>query len=234
MANHPRLALRRPTMSAEPDISNAYKAVVESALRWAWAQVCSRWPDVIADGREEEITERMQSVLNEHGADDRRLAPGLNSFETVIRGAKVVAADGRIEKAPDLVLRPPPSPGVRNRNDWGAFVECKIIAPPNHHSAEAYCITGVARFVCGEYAARMPSAVMLAYVRDGRRPHETLDPLLAAAAYKTKSHDPLAADTTRSHHTRRALSQPCIDIRLTHLWLDQPKGVRPRKRAVAR
>ncbi len=220
MRKHPQLGARHPPSISEPDISDAYKAAVEGALRWAWEQVRSRWPEVVTSGREEEITERMCRVLNEQGPDDRRLAPGLGSFETVVRGAKVLSADGRIEKAPDLVFRPVAISGVRYRDDWGVFVECKIIAPETNHSPKEYCQNGVARFAKGEYAPRMPSAAMLAYVRDGRRPHSALSPLLDST-YATQSHHAGAMDdTSKSQHGRGSLPQPCVNITLTHLWLD--------------
>lgn len=220
MANHPRLGFRRPPITSEPDISGAYKAAVESALRWAWEQVRTRWPEVIATGREEEITECVCRVLNEQGADDRRLAPGLDSFETVNRGAKLKSADGRVEKAPDLVFRPIGASGVRNRSDWGVFIECKIIAPESHHSPNRYCADGVERFVKAEYAPQMPSASMLAYVRDARLPHAALSPYLDSA-YSTQSHRAATrTDMSISIHSRRSLRTPCVNITLTHLWLD--------------
>jgi hypothetical protein len=224
MAKNSRLGLRRLPITNEPDIADVYKAAVVSALRWAWKQVIARWPKIIATGREEQITECMCRVLNEQGADDQRLAPGLDSFETVNRGAKVKSADGRVEKAPDLVLRPIGASGVRNRSDWGVFIECKIIAPENSHSPNSYCKNGVARFVSAEYAPQMPSATMLAYVRDARLPHAALAPYLDST-YATKSHKSAAvADMSISLHSRRALRAPCVDIVLTHIWLDTGTG----------
>ena len=119
-------------------------------------------------GSEEKITEKLQRVLNEPSNGRHRAAPGMRSFETVNRGAKVSAIDGRIELMPDLVFRPPVLHGVRNRSDWGFFVECKIVDGPK--SIGLYCTEGVARFVNGEYCAWMPSGALLAYVRDGSQP----------------------------------------------------------------
>lgn len=220
MREHSRLGARHPPSTSEPDISDAYKAAVADALRWAWERVRALWPEVITNGREEEITERMCRVLNEQGPDNKRLAPGLGSFETVARGAKILSADGRIEKAPDLVFRPVATPGVRHRDDWGVFVECKIIALESSHSPREYCQNGVARFAKGEYAHRMPSAAMLAYVRDGRRPHATLSSLLDSTYTTQEHHAGATDDTSRSRHGRGSLPRPCVDITLTHLWLD--------------
>lgn len=220
MRKGPHLATPRLALASEPDISPAYKTTISAALRWAWERVRAQWPDIVASGREEEITERFCLVLNEQDEDGKRLAPGLDLFETVVRGAKVVAADGRIEKAPDLVFRPVVGFGVRDRGAWGLFVECKIIDDKDHHSPVAYCQSGVARFVGGEYAARVPSGLMLAYVRNRLLPHPALSKVLTGLEYQTVSHVAgTTADTSQSAHGRSGLSKPCVDITLAHLWL---------------
>jgi hypothetical protein len=210
------LSVRAPEIIAEPDISDAHKRAVERALRWAWTEVLRRWPLLVQNEREEVVTEKVQRVLNEHSSDHRRCAPGLRSFETVNRGAKVSAVDHRIELMPDLVFRPPVPRGVRNRSDWGYYVECKIIEGTT--SIGLYCTQGVARFVSGEYSARMPSGSMLAYVRDGSRPFQSLQPRLDGS-YATLNHAARGIDASESLHARGTLPCPCVDITLVHLWL---------------
>ena len=207
--------------ASEPDLAPEFKRAIASAVRWGWSELQRRCPDIIASGREEEITERLHSVLNELDEEDRRCAPGLDLFETVDRGAKVTTSDGRIEKAPDLVFRPSYRRGVRNLSDWGLFVECKIVnATVRHHSPSFYCENGVARFVKGEYAYRMPSGMMLAFVRDRSAPYVTLQELLKAG-YATLRHTAgEAPDECRSVHDRSARS--CVAVELLHLWL-QPQ-----------
>jgi hypothetical protein len=211
-----RLSVRAQQILAEPDISEVHKRAVERALRWAWKEVGKRWPAITKTGSEEQVTAKLHRVLNEHTHANRRAAPGLHSFETVNRGSKVEAADGRIELMPDLVFRPPLPVGVRNRGDWGYFVECKIVN--GAASVGLYCTQGVERFTSGAYAASMPSGGMLAYVRDGTRPFVTLKAQLAKG-YSTQSHRHISADTSESIHTRDALLTPCVDIALVHLWL---------------
>ena len=220
MIDRARLGRRRDTIRSEPDVSAVHKNAVWQALRWAWEEVRSKHATLVANGREEEISERIQRFLNEHGANGARRVRALSGFETVVRGAKVVTADGRIEKAPDLVFRPIAARGVRNRGDWGFFVECKIIAIDPAHSAKAYCDKGVVKFVLGEYCARMASGGMVAYVRDQRHPLATLAPILDAT-YRTLVVEPgLDADTCHSEHERGRLPQRCVNIRITHVWLD--------------
>ncbi len=219
MANHRRhraLSVRAPRIIAEPDVSDVHKRAVERALRWAWGEVHRRWPQVLRSGTEEQITTKMHRVLNEQSQGNRRAAPGLHSFETVSRGAKVESVDGRIELMPDLVFRPPLPPGVRNRSDWGYFVECKIVDGAT--SVGLYCSEGVVRFATAAYAAWMPSGGMLAYVRDGSRPFASLD-VRFTGAFSTRHHAQRSIDVSDSLHGRHALPQPCVDITLMHLWL---------------
>lgn len=200
----------------EPDISDVHKRAVERALRWAWKEVCRRWPKIARSGSEEQVTAKIHRVLNEHTSNNRRAAPGLHSFETVNRGAKVESIDQRIELMPDLVFRPPLPPGVRNRTDWGYFVECKIV--DGSKSIGLYCTKGISRFANGEYCAWMPSGAMMAYVRDGSRPFASLQKRLTSS-FATLQHVARATDVSDSVHARGALPIPCVDISLTHLWL---------------
>ena len=212
-----RLAAPAVSIQSEPDIPLVHRAVIERALRWAWAVLCKKWPALVTGGSEEEITERLQHLLNAHGPDHGRLAPGLRSYETVIRGAKVVSASGAIEKQPDLVFRPPLSRGVRNRGEWGLFVECKLI--DGARSVSRYCSGGVARFADGEYARSMASGALVAYARDGSTPFDSLDPKLAGR-YRTRAHTAGAAsDVSDSVHDRSSVAPARADISLSHLWL---------------
>lgn len=212
------LSEQPPLESSEPDVTPSQRSVVQRALRWAWGEVCRTWPNVVRRGSEEDITEKVEQVLNEQDANNRRRAPGFGLYDAVVRGGKVKAADGRNQKAPDLVLRPPRAKGVRNRSHWGIFVECKIV--DGGKSYASYCENGLCRFVDGEYCARMRSGAMLAYVRDGARPFGTLDPRLHRR-FETVWHRRGAdADTSYSMHSRGTLVVPCVDILLTHLWLD--------------
>lgn len=221
MPERPRMGRRRPVVACEPDLSPAYKAAIETAIRWAWSEILAGSAELIQNGKEEEITTQIQLVLNENNPKNwRRRAPGLEDFETVDRGAKVVTADGRIEKQPDLVFRPIVGHGVRNRSHWGMFVECKIISHERHHSPDNYCNSGLLKFAKGEYAALMSSGAMVAYVRDGSRPFEALGPLLGTGYATVFSERGATEDTSTSRHDRSKLNNPCVEITLTHLWLD--------------
>lgn len=210
----PSLALPPPAATYEPDLAPEHKAAVVAALRWAWQRLAGD-AALLAFGSEEALTTRLQNELNER-SEGQRLAPGIREFETVTRGESQVTVDGRLQKKPDLSFRPTAYATVTNTSGWAWFVECKII--DGAASVRDYCEKGVRRFTSGEYAARMPSAAMLAYVRDGQQPHRALHPRLDAK-YGTLAHEPgPSADTSHSIHQRSTLPRPCVDVALTHLW----------------
>lgn len=219
MTTRGRLSTRRPPLACEPDIPEVYMAAVRDALRWAWQEVCAASPDLVQLGTEEDITEAIERALNTLENGERR-APGLRLFDAVGRGQKTKSADGRIGKQPDLTLRPPPMATVGCLSDWGVFVECKLV-DRHKRSRDQYCKHGVARFCAGEYAARMRSGMMLAYIRPGgpRSPGPALEPLLRSG-YSTVAQEAVTAgDIHRSIHDRTTLPVPCVAIELTHLWL---------------
>lgn len=215
MSRRPWLSDPPPAIEAFPDLSVVDKNVIEAALRWAWERIRSNGV-LLRTGTEDEITLALQTSLNDVGADRERLAPGLSRFETVTRAEDQCAADGRIGKRPDMVFRPfIPYPGVTNKSSWGIFVECKVIE--EGHSTRTvgnYVDEGVRRFEAGEYAPRMPSGMMVAYVRGGEtKPHVALDFLSGVTPSSNE-------DVCHSTHQRRHLSPSCVDITLKHLWLD--------------
>lgn len=215
-----RLTKPVPPVEAEPDLSTLHKRAVLRAVCWAWGEVRRRWPEVVDGGREEIISTKLCRILNDLGSDGSRCAPGMTEFETIQRGAKVEGTDGGVEYQPDLTFRPIVSVGVRNRGDWGWFVECKIVNGKS--SVKRYCEKGVQRFVEGCYASRMPSAAMFAYVRDGSDPHGSLRPLLTGryGDAKVAAPEPSNSLEVRSQHNRSGATPRCCPIELTHLWLE--------------
>lgn len=212
------LAIPPPVATHHPDLAPEHKAAVVAALRWAWERLAGD-SALLASGSEEALTARLQQELNAR-PDGNRLAPGLRLFETVTRGESQVTVDGRTQKKPDLSFRPPAYATVTNTTGWAWFVECKII--DGAASVGAYCEEGVRRFSSGEYAAWMPSAAMLAYVRDGQEPYRALRTRLDDR-YGTLAHDPdPTADSSHSTHDRSKLPRACVDVALTHLWLGPP------------
>lgn len=221
LSRRPPLSIAPALPRHEPDLSPAHKEAVLEALRWAWQQLCSLDPNVVQNGDEEEISERVEELLNARH-DGRRRVPWLHDFETVVRGASQRTADGRIQKKPDFTFRPIPYSTVVNASQWGWFVECKII--DGTASLTAYRDSGIQRFSLGEYAAFMPSGAMLGYVRDQSRPGHALPLMLRGYAGAKRLHVGPTIDRSESEHARSGLPNPCVDVRLVHLWLVVPNA----------
>lgn len=202
-------------LPTEPDLAPEHKQAIIAALGWAWNELCAAEPQAVGEANEEKVSMMLERLLNERANGTRR-ARSLEDFDTVTRGSKVLTSDGRFEKQPDLHFRPPPYRDVQQASDWGWFVECKVVN--GNASVEAYCVHGVGRFSSGEYAARTSSGGMVAYVRDGQRPYEALDPKLAGRFATVSHRRGLTADVSASRHRRDVLRPPCVEIELTHLW----------------
>jgi len=221
-----RLSLAEPPalLIAEPDLSPAHKRAIEGALRWAWQQLIAANDSTLHDGSEEAITAAIETQLGRRECG-RRIAPGLKDFDHTVRGAKQRTSDGRIEKQPDLTFRPPTSryPHVTNTICWGCFVECKLIEDGHgSRTVASYSDDGIQRFASGEYAARMPSGMMLAYVRGNREPIASLSPHLPLHGATTITPGQ-TTDICSTHHPRQTLVPPCVDVVLMHLWLLVPE-----------
>lgn len=194
----------------EPDLSQDLKDAVIAALREAWKELRATQLPLLRTGEEEAITHALERVLNEQDpSTGQRKIRYLDVFETVAREASVSSASGGYKKAPDLVFRPTASSGVRNRSDWGYWVEAKLIDLT--HGTSLYIKQGVERFIAGDYAPRMPSGAMTAYVRTKKTPAASLKKGLPAVFVQGPS-----TDIGTSSHQRASL----VTIVLTHLWLD--------------
>ncbi len=195
----------------EPDLSPELKAAVVAALREAWGDLRETQLGLLRAGEEEAITHALERVLNQQEpATGRRKIRRLDLFETVSREASVSSVGGGYKRAPDLVFRPSASVvGVRCRSDWGYWVEAKILDAS--HPLHLYFSQGIDRFVSGQYAARMPSGGMAAYVRDRTRPAAAFDGHESIVFIEG-----VASDSGTSTHERAAM----VAIVLTHLWLD--------------
>lgn len=194
----------------EPDLSPELKAAVVAALREAWKELRATQLSLLRTGEEEAITHALERILNQQEqSTGRRTIPYLDVFETVAREASVSSAGGGYKRAPDLVFRPSASDRVRCRSDWGYWVEAKIVDAA--HPLRLYVNHGVDRFVSGQYAPRMPSGAMTAYVRDGTQPAAAFDGHPSVAFVEGDT-----VDIGTSIHQRASM----VAIVLTHLWVD--------------
>ncbi len=216
MAKRLSLAQVANVPSAEPDLSPAHKNAVETAIRWPWQALVSANCPALTSGQEEDITAAIEEQLGK-AYDGKRLAPGIKDFDHPVRGAKTVSVTGANGKQPDLTFRPPLYKTVTNSAHWGYCVECKLIQKGHGtRTVQGYCEEGIRRFASGEYAARMPSGMMIAYLRGvSNEPKTHLEKHLSPSSITPEKSNDVCSTT----HARQTLAFPCVDIVLTHLWL---------------
>ena len=230
----------RPQEFPHPDFSDQVKAVIVSACRAAWADLRV---EVAAEGREigqlseNEITARLKDLLNQLLVTDPPVVSGFSAavFQEIVRDAAVTAHDGSsLDKKPDLAFRLiARHPGLVLNEYRALFAECKIIHARTH-PVGLYCEKGVARYVRGEYAWTMPSALMLGYPRDGSGVDTTLKPALQRARqknpdpYQTKKlptavselgNSPVAFVSVHRRKWRYTGRARAGDVHILHLWL---------------
>ncbi len=217
-----------------PRFEPGFLAIVNHALIWAWTTLrqCSS-DEHLRVASEVEITEAMQTILNQAMNDAAAPVAGFTAayFETMERGGEITNFDGtKLEKRPDLRFRLRGRHNVSDRLQYAFFVECKIV--DSTHSVPRYCDDGLTRFIRGDYAWAMPHAMMLAYVRSGRRSVQALKEFLEA----DRSHYGVtsvsapeiagALESVESVHNRTwrypVSSTDPGPIELHHLWLFLP------------
>lgn len=219
-----RIRLSQPVhvVPPQPDIPETLRTAVIAALRWAWSLLREETTVDPMNAEEEEITNELEDLLNQQPNGQRR-ARMLRLFGKVIRSGQQRAAGVSFRQSPDLTFQPKNAPReVTHLGDWGIFAECKIVEPTSDHSPGVYCgKNGVKRFADGRYAKCMASGLMIAYVRDGRKPCATLTSLLGHAAVRAH---PTDMNLLYSQHDRSSLEPACVAIELTHVWLDARQG----------
>lgn len=153
--------------------------IVEEALRVAWQRLKTRTnPRIdILTADEDDVTHDFLEVIVDE-VFDRGLVDGFDTtrFTVVVRETKVRNYNGdHPDKMPDLLV------GVAGRTiddfyrrsqDW-LFIECKPV-DADHTVGVHYGAKGIARFVRGDYAWTMTSALMVGYASAGY----TIDPKL--------------------------------------------------------
>lgn len=163
-----------------PPVPLAILLVVEKAICAAWEFVHThpRSEFNLSTATEDEITHELhEAIFNRvfnSGAVD---GFNKNVFTTVGREPKIRNYNfGSLDKMPDLVIQLVDRPsGIMNTQD-GIFVECKPV-DASHPVNKDYCDKGIMRFVGGDYAWAMTSALMVAYAKKTY----TIMPLLSEA-----------------------------------------------------
>jgi hypothetical protein len=220
-----------------PPVSIAVLLVVEDAIKVAWS-IIKKLPVSefdLASADEDTITQKLHEVLMDElfGTDT---VPGFNG-ELIAKGTreeKLRSFDGKhLDKMPDLIF------GVIGRDVYmrtqdGVFIECKPV-DATHTAGVHYCDKGIIRFVRGDYAWCMLSAMMVGYAAEGYTIVPKLTDALAKSTTITTKVTPakcprskpvlFSQDAHVSVHERNfsyvETGEPAPDITLRHVWLNR-------------
>jgi hypothetical protein len=219
-----------------PAISLAVYLVVENGIRAAWELMRNNPRNGFDLGRANEdiVTHELYERLYDEVFDNNVVEGFDRELLTAIsRESKLRTYDGySLDKMPDLLFGLADRPGVfRRTQDW-LFVECKPVDDA-HSLGVHYCGKGIIRFVKGEYAWAMTSALMVGYVSTGYSISRNLtDALVASTTIETldlpnvccySSSIPGSETVQISKHVRRftyiETHKTGGAIMIRHLWL---------------
>lgn len=211
--------------------------VVEDAVKKAWS-ILRGLPTLefdLASADEDTITQKLHEVLMDD-LFDTDIIPGFNGglIAEGTREPKLRNFDRKhLDKMPDLVFSVI-GRDVYMRTQDGVFIECKPV-DASHTAGVHYCDKGIIRFVRGDYAWCMLSAMMVGYAAEGY----TIVPKLADALAKSTTITTKVAPTKCPHSKPFLFSQdahvsvhernfsyvetgdPASDITLRHVWLNR-------------
>jgi len=219
-----------------PAIEDRFILAAENAIRLAWIRLQKKksMNHVLTHGKEIEVTNKLQKELDH--IRNNGTSPGYNdkTFERPHRGNDLCNYDEtHIEKQPDLIfyISGTREEAIDSLHD-GIFVECKVLDNGSRNIG-LYATKGIHRFLTGDYAWRMPHALMLGYVRTNQKLPDDLTSYFDKRGNKTKFC--LITGIKRCTKTRKKpavyVSSHCRkwqhtdsvkpgDIAIRHLWLD--------------
>lgn len=154
---HPRLSLR-------------VHLLVESAVCAAWELMTNhgRAGFDLATATEDVVTHELYERLYDE-VFDKGVVAGFDRevFAAMRREPKVRNFNGsHPDKMPDLLVEFIDRPAEAMNSQHGLFIECKPV-DRKHPAGSAYCDEGLIRFVRGDYAWTMQSAMMIGYASKG-------------------------------------------------------------------
>jgi hypothetical protein len=220
-----------------PPIPLAVFLIIEKAVCAAWDLLRNqpRPGFDLQTATEDEITLALQEAVFDQIFDSGTV-PGFDRqlFSSVIREQKVRNYNySSPDKMPDLTIALVNRPaGVINSQD-GIFVECKPV-DATHGAGGHYCDKGLSRFVVGDYAWAMTSALMIAYTVKPYTISPKLSEALKARAttlLTLSGPDPCSASSAGSHNEVVQISdhgrsfvypdtgKAAGPISIRHLWL---------------
>ena len=176
-----------------PPLSLRSHLVIEAALCAAWELMTNRGRlgFDLQTANEDTITLELHERLYDE-IFNKGVVAGFDSdvFASVHREPKVRNFNGsHPDKMPDLFVDFIDRPAGVMNSQHGLFIECKPV-DRKHPAGSAYCDEGLIRFVRGDYAWAMQSAMMVGYARDG---YSLVPKLSEALASKRKEPIPTSS-----------------------------------------
>jgi hypothetical protein len=191
-----------PFRPPHPPLSLRSHLVVEAAI-------CATWELMVNYGRmgfnlktahEDTVTHELYERLYDE-VFDKGIVQGFDReiFASVRREPKVRNFNGdNPDKMPDLLVEFIDRPAGAMNSQYGLFIECKPV-DRKHPAGSTYCDEGLIRFVRGDYAWAMQSAMMVGYAKEGY----SLNPELSEAlASERKVPIPVSSEPTGCPRTR--------------------------------
>ncbi|WP_309024558.1 hypothetical protein [Pelagicoccus sp. SDUM812002] len=221
-----------------PPLSLRLHLIVEQALRAAWEIMLSqvRVGFDLQTADEDTITLELYQRLYDE-IFNKGVVDGFdgNIFTSVHREPKIRNFNySNPDKMPDLFVDFVDRPARVMNSQHGLFIECKPV-DREHPTGSAYCDKGLIRFIRGDYAWTMQSAMMVGYTRKG---YTLLDKL--PKALKSKRKEPISTSFGPSNCTKSVITtsaeqvaiskhprtfdyvengSPAGTITIRHLWL---------------
>ena len=160
------LGIRLP----HPPLSLRSHLIIETAICAAWELMLTHPRtgfDLLA-ANEDTVTHELFERLYDEVFDKGVVGGfGREVFASVRREPKVRNFNGSsLDKMPDLLVEFIDRPAGSMNSQHGLFIECKPV-DQEHRAGSAYCDKGLIRFVRGDYARAMQSAMMVGYARIG-------------------------------------------------------------------
>lgn len=153
-----------------PPLSLRSHLVVEAAICVAWELMTNhgRKDFDLLTADEDTVTLELYERLYDE-VFTKGMVAGFDSevFASVHREPKVRNFNRlKPDKMPDLLVEFIDRPAGVMNSQYGLFIECKPV-DRKHPAGSAYCDEGLIRFVRGDYAWAMQSAMMVGYAREG-------------------------------------------------------------------
>jgi hypothetical protein len=213
-----------------PPLSLRSHLVVEAAICAAWELMANHGrtgfdlQTADEDGVTHELYERLYDEVF-----DKAVVDGFDRevFASVRREPKIRNFNGRNpDKMPDLLVEFIDRPVGGMNSQHGLFIECKPV-DRQHPVGSAYCDAGLIRFIRGDYAWAMQSAMMVGYTREG---YSLISKLSEALSSDRKEPIPVSSRPAGCPRSRASASAEQVAVSkhqrtFNYVWSSSPAGI---------